>query len=147
MARRARLALIACALWLAGFEVLPWMHVAMHDELAPHVHAADGTIIRVSFTETTHRHADGSVHRDRDDQPAGSPPRKHRHRTPFGYSLDHGAGSFAHHGVAVVPAAPPVTHPLPVDRRAQLVAVAAMASVVSCSIPVASARGPPPARA
>jgi hypothetical protein len=146
------MALVACVLWLAGFEVLPWLHVAFHDELAPHIHAADGTIIRVSFTDAggaTHRHADGSVHRDRDDRPIGAPPARGRHRPdrPTGpsYALDHGAGSLAHHGVAVVPAAAPLHTPLPVHVRPVVVALASTSAPIEPSVPVASARGPPAA--
>ncbi len=136
---RRRLALVACLLWLAGFEVLPWLHVALHDELAPHVHTADGTIIRVSFAgEVTHRHADGTVHRGPADDHA-----KHRRPPRTSYTLDHGAGSLAHHGVAVVPAAAPLHAPLPVVRRPVVVAVAAPIAWVSSSVPLASARGPP----
>lgn len=129
---------MACALWLAGFEVLPWLHVAMHDDLAPHVHAADGTIIRVSFDEPTHRHADGTIHRH-----GHAPDKRGRHKPPIGYTLDHGAGSLAHHGVAVQPPAAPIVHALPIDRRPQLSARVARPSLVSCAVPVAAARGPP----
>jgi hypothetical protein len=58
---RARLALAGCALWLIGVEALPAMHEAMHDRLAPHQHAA-GSIVTVSFEDTTHRHPDGTIH-------------------------------------------------------------------------------------
>jgi hypothetical protein len=140
--RRRLAALIACLLWLVGFEALPWLHVALHDDLAPHVHAADGTIVRVSFTgEATHRHADGTVHRGPADHAA------HHRRTPnTGYKLDHGAGSLAHHGVAVVPTAAPRHEPLPVVRRPIVLAVVAAIPPVSLPVPLATARGPPAVR-
>ena len=59
---RARMALVACVLWLASFEVLPWLHVALHDHAGAHQHDEAGTIVRVSFT-SSHNHAavdDGS---------------------------------------------------------------------------------------
>ena len=58
---RARLALAACALWLCGVEVLPAIHEGLHHLLAPHRHDG-GTLITVSFEDTTHRHPDGSIH-------------------------------------------------------------------------------------
>jgi hypothetical protein len=139
------MALVACLLWLAGFEVLPWMHVALHDELAPHIHAADGTIIRVSFSgEVTHRHADGTIHRGPEDHDDRAPAKRH-HPTRPGYGLDHGAGSLAHHGVAILPAAAPLHAPLPIDRRPVIVALADAPVPVVTPVPTASARGPPAA--
>ena len=58
---RARMALAACALWLAGVEALPAVHEGLHDQLAPHRHDA-GAIITVSLEDTTHRHPDGTIH-------------------------------------------------------------------------------------
>jgi hypothetical protein len=42
---RRRVALALCVLWIVGFELMPWMHVAMHDRIAPHYHDANGTTV------------------------------------------------------------------------------------------------------
>jgi hypothetical protein len=142
---RARLAVAACVLWVAGFEVLPWLHVALHDELAPHVHVGD-TIVTVSFDGPTHRHADGTVHRD-DDSLVGAAPKKlradGRAHASAPSPLSHGDHSLAHHGVAAIPAAAPLHEPLPIDRRPISVAAVDGADLISLSVPVAAARGPP----
>ena len=39
---RRAIALMTCALWLLGVEVLPNLHLAFHHD--DHTHAADGTI-------------------------------------------------------------------------------------------------------
>jgi hypothetical protein len=131
------LALVACALWLAGFELMPWLHVAFHDQLATHRHDATGTIVRVSFGEPTHRHADGTVHRGEDH--ATRPD----HDARVLALVTHGQGSLAHHGVAAVPTAPPLHEPLPIDRRPTFVESVATIAPVSLAAPLASARGPP----
>ncbi|MBC7978185.1 MAG: hypothetical protein H7138_24640, partial [Myxococcales bacterium] len=58
---RARLALTACVLWLAGVEGLPAVHEALHGGLAEHRHDG-GSIVVTSFEDTTHRHPDGTIH-------------------------------------------------------------------------------------
>jgi hypothetical protein len=138
------MALAACVLWLAGFEIMPWLHVALHDGLAPHIHTADGTIVQVPSNEhgSTHQHADGTVHRE---PRVLHVTRAHHRPTGPSYALDHGAGSLAHHGVAVSPAAPPLHAPLPVDIRATVVAFASTIAPIAPSVPLASARGPPAA--
>ena len=115
------MALAACALWLAGVEVLPAVHEALHDRLAPHHHHG-GSIVTVSFEDATHRHPDGTP----------------RATEAFGH-----AAGLAHHAAALAPAAPPVTEPLPVDRRPILVAAAQILAVVERARIAATARGPP----
>lgn len=52
---RRHLAIVACLLWLAGVELLPAIHQARHDELAPHRHDNGGMVVTVSFGEAPHR--------------------------------------------------------------------------------------------
>jgi hypothetical protein len=42
---RARIALSLCVLWLAGYEVLPWLHIATHAHVGKHHHDASGAIV------------------------------------------------------------------------------------------------------
>lgn len=42
---RARIALALCVLWLAGYEVLPWLHIATHAHVGRHHHDASGAIV------------------------------------------------------------------------------------------------------
>lgn len=137
---RARLALAAVALWLAGVEALPALHEALHDRLAPHVHTAGG-IITVSFDDTTHRHPDGTIH----FATLRAPRRGHPVRDGQPHTRDvaqHAAG-LAHHAAAIAPAAPPILHPLPVDRRPVPLTVCAGSAITAGPPPVATARGPP----
>jgi hypothetical protein len=134
------MALAAVALWLAGVEALPALHEALHDQLAPHVHTAGG-IVTVSFEETTHRHADGTIH--------FATPRAHRRSHPVRDGQPHTrdvaqhAAGLAHHAAAIAPAAPPILHPLPVDRRPVLLAICAGSAIPAAPPPAATARGPP----
>lgn len=137
---RARLALTAAALWLAGVEALPALHELLHDQLAPHVHTA-GAIVTVSFEDTTHRHPDGTIH--------FATPRAARRGHPVHDGVPrtrdvagHAAG-LAHHAAAIAPAAPPILHPLPVDRRPVLLAVRPCSAIAARPSPPATARGPP----
>jgi hypothetical protein len=139
---RARLALAAVALWLAGVEALPAFHEALHDRLAPHVHTA-GAIVTVSFEDTTHVHPDGTIHYV---SPRVSPRRGHRPvhdgRPRVGDVAGHAAG-LAHHAAAIAPAPPPILHPLPVDRLPLLLAARAGSSIAARPPLAATARGPP----
>lgn len=139
--RRARMALAACALWLAGVEALPALHEALHDRLAPHHHAG-GAIVTVSFEDTTHRHPDGTIH-------FVAAPSRPRHRAPVHDGrprvsdlAGHAAG-LAHHAEAIAPAPPPILAPLPVDRRPILVAARRAIAPAPRAVPAATARGPP----
>ena len=160
---RARLALAACGLWLAGVEVLPALHEAAHDRLAPH-HHAHGAIITVSFEDSTHRHPDGSIHTvvpraAREPAPygpvhatsgpghAGEP-----RRTSSGDRTDGAAhatsgpehaGGLAHHAVGLLPPAPPITSPLPIDRRPITLATERSVELVTRDPLAPNARGPP----
>jgi hypothetical protein len=147
-ASRRGLAIAIGALWLLAFEVAPWLHIALHDQLAPHTHVIDGMIVTVSFAGGTHVHADGSVHRDGEPETDATPRRRstdgRRHvKTPLG----HGAGSFAHHGVAVTAPPPVITHPRAVTRAVTRVATRFEGAAISRSCGRAVARGPPSAAA
>jgi hypothetical protein len=122
-------------LWILGIEILPNLHVALHDRLAAHTHTAGGIVFTVTYGEPVHVHADGTVHRP-------APARPTRDRDAIGNH--HGDGSLAHHAAAIAPVPPPVTQPLPVDRRATFVAIAIAADLVSIDPLAAAARGPPP---
>ena len=137
---RACMALAACLMWLTCVEVLPALHQGLHDRLAPHRHDS-GSIVVVSFEDTTHRHPDGSIHfvapRSRgagklrcDGRPGASDARRH-------------ADGLAHHAAALAPAPPPITQPLPIDRRPSALAVARSIELVARDPLAATARGPP----
>jgi len=126
-------ALAAIALWLASVEVAPNLHLALHDELAPHIHVGDGIV----FLVPEHRHADGTIHR-------GEP--HHHRRGPNDATqlqLQHGANSLAHHASAVQPTGLCHVAPLPVDRRPIAIAAIAPSSPAAAPLLRASARGPP----
>jgi hypothetical protein len=144
---RARLAVIACALWLCGVEAMPALHEATHDRLAPHRHDA-GSIVVASFEDTTHRHPDGTIHF------ASAKPKPARHARPHhgGRPADapprtsdaaHHADGLAHHAAALAPVPPPVTQPLPIDRRPTFVVAPSPIELVARDPLAASARGPP----
>jgi hypothetical protein len=165
--RRARLALGAVALWLVGVEVLPAVHQGLHDALAPHRHDAGALVmVSVSFEDTTHRHPDGSIHFVAARAPGARPARHHHHRhapddarprardashhrhapddaRPRARDASHHPDGLAHHAAALAPHAPPVTRPLPIDRRPRTVAIARVIAPVLLDPLAATARGPP----
>lgn len=131
---------MACALWLAGVEVLPAIHEALHDRLAPHTHVG-GSIVTVSFGEPTHLHADGSIHYAA--APSGMRTRTSRDGRPRAADASHRADGLAHHAAAIAPVPPPVTRPLPIDRRPSFVIIARTLEPVARDPLAATARGPP----
>ena len=136
--RRARIALALCLVWIVGFELGPWLHVALHDHLAPHHHTALGTVI-----DDHDRDAEVDEHGVATTDHAAAP---HHAADPYAHlraALAHGAHSLEHHGVAVPPPAPPVLHPLPVDRRPILVAAVVAIAPLQTPVAHARARGPP----
>lgn len=135
--RTARmLALVAAVLWLAGVELVPNLHLALHDSLAAHVHDGDTTVF------APHHHADGSAHRV--VMRAGH--RVHaRSARDLALELEHGAHSLAHHAAALQPAPAPLLVPLPIDRRPRLAPEIAIIEPSSRVVPRAMARGPPAA--
>jgi hypothetical protein len=133
--RARRLALAACVLWLVGIELLPNLHVALHDHLAAHRHDAGGMVVTVTYGEVAHVHADGTIHRPGRTRPTHD-------KSALG-QLAHGDG-IAHHSVAMAPVAPPITEPLPVDRHTSFLAIAIADHLSSIDPLAATARGPPP---
>jgi len=135
--RTARtLALVAVVLWLAGVELVPNLHLALHASLAAHTHDGDTTVF------APHHHADGSEHRV--VMRAGH--RVHARSThDLALELEHGAHSLAHHAAALQPAPAPLLVPLPIDRRPLLAAAIAIIEPSSRVVPRAMARGPPAA--
>lgn len=134
------MALAACVLWLAGVEALPSLHEVLHAHLAPHRHDG-GSIIVVSFEETTHRHPDGTIHYVSPGHSAGHKPV--RDGRPRVTDLAGHAAGLAHHAAAIAPPAAPILQPLPVDRRPSLVAMVPSVERASCDPLAATARGPP----
>ena len=128
--RRTPLALAALVLWLAGVELVPNLHLALHGALDEHVHEGAVTVF-----------AHGHVHRV---VPAHRTPRdKRAAERDLALRLEHGAHSLAHHAAALQPSPVPILAPMPVDRRPQVIAEAATGEPGSRSIPHAHARGPP----
>ena len=142
---RRRIALALCVLWIAGFEVMPWMHVAMHDRIALHYHDANGTTIYIAESDPipagVHAHVHTHVY-------PRLPEHHDKHHDDDGVTrligaLAHGRNTLAHHGIAV-PAPPPVwTEPLPVDRRPITLAREVAPELRSLDPLAAVARGPP----
>jgi len=139
---RARLALVAVASWLAGVEVMPAIHEAMHGRLAPHRHDS-GSIVAVSFEDTTHRHPDGTIHFVAPNRPSHHAANDGHPRATEANSAAGHADGLAHHAAALMPPAPPVTRPLPIDRRPTLLRVARALELVLRDPLAATARGPP----
>ncbi|MFT3692190.1 MAG: hypothetical protein QM831_03550 [Kofleriaceae bacterium] len=112
--------IVALILWIGGVEVLPNLHLALHDHIAPHHHVGDATIF-------DHTHA----------------PTKHRAANGRSIQLAHGADSLAHHAMALH--TPPFVHlcPLPIDRRPLLRPTIAIIEPESRFTARANARGPP----
>ena len=135
--RTARtLALVAALLWVAGVELVPNLHLALHTSLAAHSHDGDTTVF------APHRHADGSEHRV--VMRAGHRVRTHGARD-LALELEHGAHSLAHHAAALQPAPAPILTALPIDRRPTVAPEIAISEPSSRVVPRATARGPPPA--
>ena len=139
--KRRRTALALAILWIVGFEVMPWAHIALHDHLPHHHHDAMGATI-----------IDDDDH-DAEVDEHGVPVRLHESEDvtrkvaaadlKLFLALNHGAHSLAHHGIAVPVPAPAITTPLPIDRRPITLAIAEQPAWISAAIPEAAARGPP----
>jgi len=160
---RRRVALLLAILWIVGFELVPWLHIALHDHLAPHHHDANGADIADDHDAQVDEHAPAhhdDVTHDDDDLDAevdehGVPVHLAASKAAEGHgavpdaearlsaALAHGAHSLAHHGIAVPVPTPAITSPLPVDRRPITLAEIDQPAWLSAAIPEASARGPP----
>lgn len=150
--RRRRVALSLAILWIVGFELLPWAHIALHEHLAHHHHDENGAdVLDEKPVEAHDDDHDSAVdehgvpvalgHDDHDDDDDHAPLTDGEQHLLD--ALAHGAHSFAHHGIAVPVPAPVMTTPLPVDRRPITIDEAAAPEWVSAAVPEASARGPP----
>lgn len=143
---RARIALVACVLWLGGVELLPALHEGLHARLAPHRHDG-GSIVVASFEDTTHRHPDGSIHfvapsTKLSGKRTKRPARDGLARVADAAARDH-AGGLAHHAAALAPAAAPRLEPLPFVRFATALVQPRRRVWVSIDPLAATARGPP----
>jgi hypothetical protein len=141
--RRRRIALALCVLWLAGFELLPWLHVATHDRIAAHYHDANGATIYVASEA---------------ELPAGAHVHTHvyprlpeghaRHKPDYSVArlaaaLAHGDHNLAHHGIAAPVPPPAWLTPLPIDRKPITLAREFALAPLSLDPLAAVARGPP----
>jgi len=55
--KRRRVALSLAILWIVGFELVPWLHIALHGHLAPHHHDANGADILDDHDAVVDEHA------------------------------------------------------------------------------------------
>jgi hypothetical protein len=162
---RRRIALVLTILWIVGFELMPWLHIALHDHLPHHHHEANGADIVDDHDGEVDEHladdhdaevdehaADHDDDHDAEVDEHGVPvhvAHSHAHHhdddaeVALLRALAHGRHSFAHHGIAVPAPGPVVTTPLPVDRRPITLAVIEQPPWLSAPVPEASARGPP----
>lgn len=152
---RPRIALVLTIVWIVGFELMPWLHIALHEHLPHHHHDANGAdIVDDDHDAEVDEHAahhDDDVDAEVDEH--GAPvhlahSQAHHHpshdaEVALLRALAHGRHSFAHHGIAVPVPAPVITTPLPVDRRPITLAVVEQPAWISAPLPEASARGPP----
>ncbi len=152
---RARLrrtyAALAGVLWLLGIEVLPNLHLALHER--PHTHAPDGTVVIVTFDRDVepHRHADGTMHSH--EATSAGIDRSPRHRSRSGVlAIDrapdtHVAAGLAHHATALHAAPPPIIDAIAIDRIATEARFGETGRDVVAVVTTRDARGPPLARA
>lgn len=159
--KRRRIALALAILWIVGFEVMPWAHIALHDHLPHHHHDALGATIIDDDDQDSAVDEHAVAHHDDDELDAevdehGVPVRVHDVENAASnaaassvadlklfMALNHGVHSLAHHGIAVPVPAPAITAPLPIDRRPITLAIAEQPAWISAAIPDAAARGPP----
>jgi hypothetical protein len=113
---------------------MPALHEAMHARLAPHRHVGN-TIVMTSFEDTTHVHADGTIHYVAPKHDDGH----RRYHVPID---EHNADGLAHHAVALHAPPPPLRVPPPVPSPAILV-VTAQPRLVSLDPLAPKSRGPP----
>ena len=137
--RHRALAGVAATLWLLGFELVPGLHIALHDRLGDHQHAdaragsqgpfrgqietgPGSRADRVEDLADDHRghghrghgrdHTHPSLAAHADETDASHPVRDGLDRPrPAGRDAGHGAGSLAHRGLAAVDPPPPARLP------------------------------------
>ena len=140
-------ALVACALWLLGVELLPGHHVGLHGRLAPHVHDGEGPgetgpVVTVHVDDGWHSHGTGGHVHDVAAPAPDLPPRGVHAPAPTDPSR-HAAHSLAHRTLAIAPPPIAVVAPIAVPRVVVPVAhpIAHLAAVLSPPDP--AARAPP----
>jgi hypothetical protein len=114
--------MLACLLWISGFEAMPMVHLAFHDAFGDHHHgvqhehhAQDHHHREEHAHEHHHHHREHGAHRS---DHGHTPDRAHAHHghqngeTP----AKHGAGSLAHRNLAAEHSLPSI----PVVREALL---------------------------
>jgi hypothetical protein len=114
-------------LWVLGIEVMPGLHHGFH-HAGDHHHDGDQIV------------ADEEHHEDDDHHDADRPIPQAELDHP---EHAHAGGGLAHRATALQAAAPPITEPLPVDRRATYLVAAVEGPPVSTFALVSCARGPP----
>lgn len=146
---RRTYAALLCLVWLLGIEVLPNVHLASHAS-RPHEHAADGTIITVSFDahshgDVVHSHAS---HPSRDSN-ASRDSRTSRARSRAGVlALEqapdtHAASGLTHRAAALHASPPLILDAVPVDRVEHVARYARTGRDAVAPIATRDARGPP----
>ncbi|MFN0252180.1 MAG: hypothetical protein ACKV2T_35215 [Kofleriaceae bacterium] len=136
-------AALLCFVWLLAVEVLPNVHLHSHGDHA-HEHAADGTVITVSFESSTHRH-DGVTHSHADaHEPARDTKKKARDILAIDHVPDlHAAAGLAHRALALHEPPPPVLDAIATVRvTSDIIDVATGRETVAFEA-TADARGPP----
>jgi hypothetical protein len=122
---RARLLIL---LWLLGIEVMPGLHQEFH-HAGDHHHDGDQIVADEHHDDDDHHDADREVPQTEMDHPEHA----------------HAGGGLAHRATALQAAAPPITKPLPIDRRLLYVVSTRSIAAVSIIGLAPSARGPPAA--
>ena len=138
-AHQRRLAVVACLLWVLGYEVLPDVHLATHGALAAHRHDAGDRPARFWRVRTAHApvaHQHGAATHQH-----GRAPRGERAAAP---DPGHGAHSLAHRTIAIATPAPVIIAPLPTSWRLWSERVDVLGEAAWRPTLLASARGPPP---
>jgi hypothetical protein len=90
---RARIALSLCVLWVTGYEVMPWLHIATHAHAGKHHHDASGAIVRDDETTEWPEHEHDLEH-DLDAE-------VDEHGAPVHHHHDDEDAEVDEHGVAV----------------------------------------------
>lgn len=113
-------------LWLLGIEVMPALHQEFH-HASDHHHDGDQIVADEHHDDDHHHDADREVPQTEMDHP------EHAHT----------GDGLAHRATALQAAAPPITKPLPIDRRAMYLVASLEQPLISTFALVSCARGPP----
>ncbi|HLU66663.1 MAG TPA: hypothetical protein VKZ63_10330 [Kofleriaceae bacterium] len=91
-ARRAAAAWLALAIWIAGFELAPGLHVALHALWDHHAHGAGGAVRVERSRRARDQLADERAGRDRGRGDHGRDRARHPHAAGPGHVHDHARG-------------------------------------------------------